>query len=95
MRTVMAFVLRRSLQTAQATRPGLHPEHKQKRTDKPTAERLLHALRGGALTRSKPTAGEEVLRQLTPLSGVQEDILQRLGLGTALYHQLEMQAMRK
>jgi len=35
----------------------------------------------------------QILRRLTPLSGVQEDILQRLGLGTALYRQLEMQEM--
>jgi hypothetical protein len=93
--TVREFVLRRSLQTAQATLPGLHPENKHKMTDKPTAERLLQAFRGVSLTMIKHTAGEEVLRQLTPLSGVQEDILQRLGLGTALYHQLEIQEMRK
>ena len=35
----------------------------------------------------------QILRRLTPLSGVQEDILQRLGLGTALYRQLEIQEM--
>jgi hypothetical protein len=35
----------------------------------------------------------QILRRLTPLSGVQEDILQRLGLGTALYKQLEIQEM--
>jgi len=39
------------------------------------------------------TDGEEILRRLTPLSGVQEDILQRLGLGTSLYGQLEIQEM--
>jgi len=31
------------------------------------------------------------VRRLTPLSALQEDILQRLGLGTSLYRQLEMQ----
>src|SRR2546426_11967732 len=36
--TVTEFVLRRSLETAQASLPGLHPENKQKMTDKPTAE---------------------------------------------------------
>src|SRR6266705_4372362 len=41
------------------------------------------------LTIIKHAAGEDILRRLTPLSGVQEDILQRLGLGTALYRQLE------
>ena len=42
----------------------------------------------------KNAAGEDILRRLTPLSGVQEAILQRLGLGAALYEQLEMQNMR-
>lgn len=95
MLTVMEFVLRRSLQNEQATLPGLHPENKQKMTDKPTAERLLQAFRGVSLTMIKNTAGEEVLRQLTPLSGVQEDILQWLGVGPSLYRQLEIQEIRK
>ena len=33
-----------------------------------------------------------MLRRLTPLSGLQADILQRLGLGATLYGQLEIQA---
>ena len=89
--TVMEFVLRRSLQNDQATLPGLHPENKQKMTDKPTAERLLKAFSDVSLTIIKHAAGEEIIRQLTPLSGLQEDILQRLGLGTSLYGQLEIQ----
>jgi transposase len=91
--TVMEFVLRRSLQTEQTTLPGLHPEHKTKRTDKPTAERILKAFADVSLTILKNAAGEEILRRLTPLSGLQEDILQRLGLGAILYAQLEIQAM--
>jgi transposase len=89
--TVMEFVLRRSLQTEQTTLPGLHPENQTKMTDKPTAERLLKAFADISLTIIKNAVGEEILRRLTPLSGVQEDILQRLGLGTALYRQLEIQ----
>jgi transposase len=91
--TVTEFVLRRSLETEQARLPGLHPENKQKRTDKPTAERLLKAFSGISLTIIKKATGEEILRRLTPLSGLQEDILQRLGLGAALYRQLEIQEM--
>ena len=91
--TVTEFVLRRSLETAQARLPGLHPENKQKRTDKPTAERILKAFSGISLTIIKTAAGEDILRRLTPLSGLQEDILQRLGLGAALYGQLEIQGM--
>jgi transposase len=89
--TVMEFVLRRSLDNDRAQLPGLHPENKQKMTDKPTAERLLKAFREVSLTIIKTTSGEEILRRLTPLSTLQEDILQRLGLGTSLYRQLEIQ----
>jgi transposase len=91
--TVTEFVLRRSLETAQAKLPGLHPENKQKKTDQPTAERILQAFSNISLTIIKTAAGEDILRQLTPLSGVQEAILQRLGLGTALYGQLEIQGI--
>ena len=91
--TVTEFALRRSLETAQASLPGLHPENKQKMTDKPTAERILKAFSDISLTIIKNAAGEDILRRLTPLSGLQEDILQRLGLGTTLYGQLEIQVI--
>ena len=91
--TVTEFVLRRSLETAQARLPGLHPENKQKMTDKPTAERILKAFSDISLTIIKNAAGEDILRRLTPLSGLQEEILQRLGLGATLYGQLEIQAI--
>jgi hypothetical protein len=71
----------------------LHPENKQKLTDKPTAERILKAFSDISLTIIKNAAGEDILRRLTPLSGLQEDILQRLGLGATLYGQLEIQAI--
>jgi transposase len=90
---VTEFVLRRSLETAQARLPGLHPENKQKMTDKPTAERILKAFSDISLTIIKNAAGEDMLRRLTPLSGLQEEILQRLGLGATLYGQLEIQAI--
>jgi hypothetical protein len=62
-------------------------------TDKPTAERILKAFSDISLTIIKNAAGEDILRRLTPLSGLQEDILQRLGLGATLYGQLEIQAL--
>jgi transposase len=89
--TVMEFVLRRSLETEQARLPGLHPENKQKMTDKPTAERIRKAFLAISLTIIKTAAGEDILRRLTPLSGLQKDILQRRGWGAALYEQLEIQ----
>jgi transposase len=91
--TVMEFVLRRSLQTDQTKLPGLHPEHKTKMTDQPTAERMLKAFADISLTIIKTAAGEDILRRLTSLSRLQEDILQRLGLEATLYAQLEIQAM--
>jgi len=89
--TIMEFVLRRSLQHAQAKLPGLHPENKQKMTDKPTGERILQAFSPVSLTIIQHTTGEEILRRLTPLSGLQEEILQWLGLGTSPYRRLEIQ----
>jgi len=91
--TVTEFVLRRSLAQDQVSLPDLHPENKQKLTDKPTAERILKAFAAISLTIIKNAAGEDILRRLTPLSGLQEDILQRLGLGAAFYEQLEIQAI--
>ena len=91
--TVTEFVLRRALAQEQATLPGLHPENKRKRTGTPTAERLLHAFAGVSLTIIQSATGEEILRRMTPLSGGQETILQRLGLGTQLYRQLAIQNM--
>ena len=58
-------------------------------TDTPTAERILKAFSDVSLTIIKHVAGQEILRRLTPLSGLQGDILQRLGLVTSLYGQLE------
>jgi len=71
----------------------VHPENTQKQTDKPTAERILKAFSAISLTIIKNAAGDDILRRLTPLSGVQEDLLQRLGLGATLYGQLEIQAI--
>jgi transposase len=91
--TVTEFVLRRSLEQEQATLPGVHLENKRKMTGTPTAERLLQAFAGVSLTIIQYPAGEEILRRITPLSGGQEAILHRLGLGTHLYRQLEIQNM--
>ena len=78
------------VQNDQAKLPGLHLENKAKMTDKPTAERILKTFSDVSLTIIKNAAGEEILRRLTPLSGLQEEILQRQGLGTSLYRQLEI-----
>ena len=92
--TVTEFVLRRALAQEQARLPDLHPENKQRQTDTPTAERILKAFAKVSLTIIQNVAGEDILRRLSPLSRVQEAILQRLGLGTHLYRQLEIQNMK-
>ncbi len=92
--TLMEFVLRRSLQDDEAELPSLHPENRKKTTDKPTAERILKAFSGISLTILKNATGEEIRRWLTPLSALQQEILQRLALDTSLYQQLEIQNIR-
>ena len=62
-------------------------------TNKPTAERILKAFSGISLPIITNAAGEDILRRLTPVSGLQEDILQRLGWGAALDEQLGIQAI--
>ncbi len=89
--TLVEFVVRRSLQNEQAKLSGLHPENAKKTTDKPTAERILKAFSNLSLTIIKSAGGDEIIRWLTPLSSVQQEILQRLGLGVDLYRQLEIQ----
>jgi len=86
----MECVLRQSLHNAQAHLPGLHPDNRQKRTDTPTAERLLKAFADVSLTIITTATGKDILQRLTPLSTLPQDILQRLGLDPSLSHQLDM-----
>ena len=78
--TLIEFVIRRSLQNDKAKLPDLHPENHSKETDKPTAERILKAFDGITLTIIQDAVGNEVLRWLSPLTAVQQAILNRLGL---------------
>ena len=89
--TVLEFVLRQSLQNDHTHLAGLHPEHGQKLTDTPPAERILNAFPEVSRTLLKTVAGEDILPRLTPLSALQQAILHRLGLATSLYRQLEIQ----
>jgi transposase len=91
--TVMEFVLRRSLQHDHVQLPGLHPENRPKMPDTPTAERLLKTFSDVSLTILRTHAGEDILRRLTPLSALQQDIRRRLDLGIDRYRQLEIQNM--
>ena len=88
---LMKFVLRQSVQEEKTQLPDLHPENRKKNTDKPTAERILKAFSDISLTVILDRTGKELLRSLTPLSSVQQEILHRLGLEAGLYQQLEIQ----
>lgn len=88
--SVMEFALRRSLERDQAALPGLHAENRLKWTAKPTAERVLKAFSRVTLTIIQDRAGREIGRWLTPLSLVQQEIVQRLGLDVSVYAQLEI-----
>ena len=87
--TLMEFVVRKSLKTDKESLQGLHPENRRKKTDKPTAERILKAFDGVTLTIVRNRAGNELMRFLTPLSDLQKEILKRLGLD-ACYRQIEI-----
>jgi len=86
--TGLEFVLRRSLAQDHATLSCLHLENRQKMTNTPTAERILKAFSDVSLTIFKTAAGEHSLHRWTPLSVLQQDILQRLGLDMSLSQQL-------
>jgi transposase len=88
--SVMEFTLRQSLTQDQTALPGLHAENRLKWTAKPTAERVLKAFSRVTLTILQDRAGREIGRCLTPLSSMQQEIIQRLGLDASLYAQLEI-----
>jgi len=91
--TLMEFVICRSLQNDDKKLPDMHPENRQKVTDKPSTERILKAFSGICLTIIKDTLGNELFRWLTPLSSVQQEIIQRLNLDVSLYQQLGIKNM--
>jgi transposase len=93
--SVMEFALRRSLERDQAALPNLHAENRLKWTAKPTAERVLKAFSRVTLTILQHRSGREIGRWLTPLSGVQQEIVQRLGFDASIYTQLEIHNTRE
>lgn len=88
--TVIEYVVRRSLQQDKVQLPDLHPENRQKETDKPTVKRLLSAFSNIYLLIIKTSLFGEIFRYLTPLSKLQLDIMDRLGIDISLYLKLEI-----
>jgi transposase len=81
--TLMEFVVRRSLKQQGATLAGLYKDNPRRATATPTAERLLQAF--VPITLTQVQLPDQILRHVTPLTPVQEQILRLLGLPTDLY----------
>ncbi|MBE8232107.1 MAG: DUF4277 domain-containing protein, partial [Endozoicomonadaceae bacterium] len=62
---------------------------KKKKTDNPTAERVLKTFSNITLTIIKNKIGDEIARFITPLSEVQRTILKSLSLKDDIYQQLK------
>jgi len=86
--TLIEYVVRRSLQKDNAKLIGLHLENPKKLTNTPTSERILNAFAEINLTFVKLPGA--VIRALTPLSNLQQEILIRVGLNSAIYTDLEI-----
>jgi transposase len=84
--TLMEFVVRRSLKQQGATLVGLHQENPRKATATPTAERLLQAF--VPITLTQVQFPEQVVRHVTPLTPLQQQILALLGFPSDLYASL-------
>jgi len=81
--TLIEYVVRRSLKKDYSKLEGLHPENPKKLTDIPTSKKLLIAF--SKITLTIIESKNSVVRHLTPLSRLQINILERLGLNAATY----------
>ena len=87
--TLIEFVIHRSLKQGNTGLAGMHPENRRKLANKPSAERIQKAFSKINLTIIRDMAGNVILRSLTPLSSLQEEIIQRLKIDLSIYRQLE------
>jgi transposase len=84
--TLIEFVVRRQLKANAQSLAGLYPENPKKQTDHPTAERLLRAFSNLTLT-ILDVNGQQFAHS-PPLSELQAQIIQLLGLPPDLYSRL-------
>ena len=85
--TLIEFVARRSLKQDQSALKGMYPGQPQKCTASPTVERILQSFSNISLSIIR--SGGQVIRHLTSLSGLQKDLLRRIGISLELYQNLE------
>jgi len=86
--TLIEFVVRRQLKANTQSLAGLYPENPKKQTDHPTAERLLSAFSNLTLTILEVNGQQ--FAQSPPLSNLQAQIIQLLGLPPDLYSRLSI-----
>ena len=84
--TLLEFCVRKQLKEEEGKLAGIYPSNPKRATARPTAEMMLRAFEGVTLTVIKQ--GDKVYRHLTPLSKVQQRILELLGLSSDIYLQL-------
>jgi transposase len=84
--TLIEFVVRRGLKQAQATLVGLYPQNPKQATATPTTERLLQAFANINLTIIQ--FPDRILHHVTPLTALQVQILELLGLSPDVYRSL-------
>lgn len=87
--TLIEFVIQRSLKQDNTGLAGMHPENRKKLAKKPSAERIQKAFSKINLTIIRDMSGNVILRSLTPLTSLQEEIMQRLKIHPSVYHKLE------
>jgi len=88
--TVLEYSVRRALAREKKKLYGLYEGNPRRGTHRPTAERLLRAFKG--LNLSILSWGTQVIFHVTPLSGLQKDILRLLGLSENIYMNLVIQS---
>ena len=84
--TLIEFVVRRALKQTEATLVGLYPQNPKQATAIPTTERLLQAFSNINLTIIQ--FPDRVRHHVTPLTALQGQILELLGLSPDLYRSL-------
>ena len=86
---LMQFVARENLQKEGTTLKGIYPGQPGRQTTRPTTEMMLSVLRG--ITLSRMTVNGETYEHVTPLTPVQERIVELIGLPLETFSRLAPQ----
>jgi len=87
--TLVEHVVREALQAAGEGLQGLYAGNPKRQTTRPTTERLLKAFRG--ITLSIVSLPDRTIHHVSPLSMLQQRILELLGLPASIYEDLILQ----